>query len=63
MSRGAIPEAPEQRATEGSETDRLRGCPLCEFVSEEQADIYVHLQTGHRKSTLATAILDDATEP
>lgn len=62
MSRGAIPETPEQRETEGAESDRSRGCPLCGYVSEEQTDIYVHLQTAHRKSTLATAILDDTTE-
>lgn len=40
-----------------------RTCPLCEFESVHSRGIYVHLQTSHRKSTLATALLEDATTP
>lgn len=64
MSRGATPASPEQTETESrvSETDQQRVCPLCEFDAGDRTDLYTHLQTSHRKSTLATAILDDTAD-
>lgn len=42
-------------------TDRVserHDCPLCEFAAREQSSVYVHLQTNHRKSTLAKSLLE-----
>ena len=40
-------------------TDRVAGhrCPVCEFVSGEFDDVYAHLMTAHRKSTISAALL------
>jgi hypothetical protein len=43
----------------GTETQWARTCPLCEFETAHSQGIYLHLQTSHRKSTLATALLED----
>lgn len=32
-------------------------CPVCEFASAEYDDVYVHLMTAHRKSTISAALL------
>ena len=61
MSRGVIPASTDQEQP-ARETDEVPACPLCDFDATEQTDIYVHLQTAHRKSTLATAILDELSE-
>lgn len=50
----AVDEPAESRTCEANAT-----CPLCSFVGTDESDIYVHLQTSHRKSTIATAVLED----
>jgi hypothetical protein len=39
------------------ETD-LRSCPVCEFASAEYNDVYGHLMTAHRKSTISELLLE-----
>lgn len=41
----------------GDETE-YRCCPVCEFASPEYDDVYVHLMTAHRKSTISSMLLD-----
>lgn len=45
--------------TEESEANHKRVCPLCEFRAKKRTNIYTHLQTAHRKSTLASVVLDE----
>ncbi len=47
----------------GTETQWAQTCPLCEFKTAHSRGIYLHLQTSHRKSTLATALLEDTSTP
>lgn len=35
-----------------------RSCPLCEFDGAEYDDVYFHLMTVHRKSTISSVLLD-----
>ena len=35
----------------------LTSCPVCEFAGTEYDDVYVHLMTAHRKSTISAALL------
>lgn len=61
MSHGVL--SPEQTVTDSQqspEAARSCTCPICEFDAGTQTDVYVHLQTSHRKSRLATALLEDA---
>lgn len=44
----------EETVTEGTHT-----CPICGYAADRQNRIYVHLQTSHRKSAIARAVLDD----
>lgn len=41
----------------GDETE-YRCCPVCEFASAEDDDVYIHLMTAHRKSTISSMLLD-----
>jgi hypothetical protein len=42
----------------GGKRDQGRfDCPVCEFASDEYDDVYVHLMTSHRKSTVSAALL------
>lgn len=63
MSQGVATEPTEPDSQSSSETTAQDSCPLCGFAAEDHTDLYVHLQTTHRKSTLATALLDESTEP
>lgn len=38
-------------------TERPTTCPLCGFTGDTPDRIYQHIQVGHRKSTLAHALL------
>lgn len=42
------------KSTDGGAGHR---CPVCEFVSAEYDDVYAHLMTAHRKSTISAALL------
>lgn len=33
-------------------------CPLCDFSTEDPADIHTHLQVSHRKSEIAGLVVD-----
>lgn len=60
MSQEFVPRREISTASEGP-TNRVserHDCPLCEFAAGEQSIVYVHLQTNHRKSTLAKSLLD-----
>jgi hypothetical protein len=59
MSRGVTRPLPEQTETDTTRT-QSHACPFCEFDTADETAVYVHLQTSHRKSTLAAALLDDA---
>lgn len=37
-------------------------CPLCGLAADDDSLVYVHLQTGHRKSAMARALLGDGDE-
>lgn len=39
-------------------TDDQYRCPLCAETHPAESRLYVHLQTDHRKSTLADALLE-----
>lgn len=41
----------------GDEVDR-HSCPICEFVGVEYNDVYGHLMTAHRKSTISSMLLE-----
>ena len=63
----AVPaEQPTDRDDERSGADHPRSaaavadrccCPVCEFTSDEFDDVYAHLMTAHRKSTISAALL------
>lgn len=69
MARSMIPK----RVSEPTEIERLTDrdvgvdgdgshtCPLCGLAGETERALYVHLQTGHRKSDIARAVLDGVT--
>ncbi len=40
-------------------TDGGHACPLCGFSAAEETSVYAHLQTSHRKSVIARAVLED----
>lgn len=63
MSRGVPSTVSDQTDTEArdSGTDSQYECPLCEFDAGERTNLYIHLQTSHRKSRLATVILEERT--
>ena len=42
-------------------TDRII-CPVCELATDTEADIYCHLLTGHRKSTIVDNLLTYSTQ-
>ncbi|MXR52424.1 hypothetical protein GRX03_12515 [Halovenus sp. WSH3] len=56
------PAVPRERSSPHSDqsADPPRTCPICEFGAEERDDVYVHLQTSHRKSRLAAVVLEEA---
>jgi hypothetical protein len=62
MTQGVATEPTETDSQTSPETMTQDVCPLCEFAGEKHTDVYVHLQTAHRKSALATALLDGPTE-
>lgn len=45
---------PEPDSVDDSDRD---DCPLCEFSSAADGDVYVHLMTAHRKSTISEMLL------
>lgn len=55
MARQLAPEVPK---ADGELTGEGEQCPLCEFEAVEESTVYVHLQTCHRKSQIAKAVLD-----
>lgn len=42
-------------ATAGSEPTYV--CPVCAFAASGYDDVYAHLMTAHRKSTISSALL------
>jgi len=50
------PDGTPERDGTGAETTYL--CPLCGGSTGASSDLYVHLQTSHRKSALAGMVLD-----
>jgi len=63
MARGTAATTGDRLAGTGQSTaaGRIEGeaaiCPLCGVATPDARDLYVHLQTGHRKSTLAGMVL------
>lgn len=59
-------QAPAARPADAPASDQppetAISCPLCQFVGTAESDVYVHLQTRHRKSTIAEAVVK-GTEP
>lgn len=56
MSRTTTPANFAAETEQNTETTQC--CPLCALEAPDSDTIYVHLQTSHRKSSLATALLD-----
>lgn len=54
-TRGRAVEASTREGEAGDHT-----CPLCGLGGQSERTIYTHLQTGHRKSDIARAVLDGA---
>lgn len=54
---GVTPGAKGSSAVQNGETD-CRSCPVCEFAGAEYNDVYGHLMTAHRKSTLSELLLE-----
>lgn len=51
--------APAESATETEQNAEIsQSCPLCPFEGPDINAVYVHLQTSHRKSSLAADLLD-----
>ena len=51
-------EGDPTRGTSGRTVEREPAiCPLCGVETADARVLYVHLQTGHRKSTLAGMVL------
>jgi len=48
----------ETTARDATDVETLYACPLCGGSTGTSADLYVHLQTSHRKSALAGLVLD-----
>lgn len=48
--------ADDSKPNSGDDSDR-DDCPLCEFSSAADGDVYVHLMTAHRKSTISEMLL------
>jgi len=46
-----------QETTDGSYT-----CPLCGLSATDETAVYVHLQTGHRKSHIARVVVENTRE-
>lgn len=44
-------------AAPDAEADRT-SCPICEFASADYNDVYGHLMTAHRKSTISELVLE-----
>lgn len=42
-------------------TDDIHTCPLCDLTTTDRTDLYRHLQIGHRKDALASALLATGT--
>ena len=62
MARQLAPEVPTadgERPTETQRNDASEVCPLCTFAADTESSVYVHLQTCHRKSQIARAVLDE----
>jgi len=51
-------ESPSVPSTAATRHD----CPVCEFASEDYDDVYAHLLTAHRKSTISAALLRNRPE-
>lgn len=52
----------EEAGVVGSTPEPVAGevtshCPVCAFGSDDPDDVYVHLMTAHRKSTISAALL------
>jgi hypothetical protein len=45
-----------------AETDGGYTCPLCGLSATDETEVYVHLQTGHRKSHIARAVVENTME-
>jgi hypothetical protein len=52
-------EAPEAAGVDGTIEGRRAACPLCEVSTTDARQLYVHLQTSHRKSTLAGIVVGE----
>jgi hypothetical protein len=52
---GVVGSAPDPEAGEA-----VSRCPVCAFGSHDPDDVYAHLLTAHRKSTLGSALLDES---
>jgi hypothetical protein len=37
-------------------------CPVCEMTADTESDVYRHLVTGHRKSTIVNTLLTHSTQ-
>lgn len=48
--------------TSKAETDGSYTCPLCGLTTGDETAVYVHLQTGHRKSHIARVVVENAIE-
>lgn len=62
MARQLVPElsTPQGEPPDGTGTvEDTEPCPLCEFEAVDTSSIYIHLQTSHRKSRIARAVLAD----
>lgn len=51
----AVSDASESAGSEPLSPET--GCPLCGFTAEGDHEIYVHLQSSHPKSALATFVV------
>lgn len=56
-NRVALAEESDSEASQPTAVGSGHRCPVCEFASAEYDDVYAHLMTAHRKSTISAALL------
>ena len=61
MSDQKVPAVAADEPADAHVSPANTDCPICSYVGADESDVYVHLQTSHRKSTIAAAVVEGET--